>query len=336
MAAAPAYESAAAILSPPSEVDTLNELLLDDDARAKDEYINSHPLVASLRADPNYVESRPHMRIPTPWRKHNLTGGTLLGPGKMTILPYGWARNDGKSYVQITHVGTDLCGHVGIIHGGFLATMLDEGLARCCFPVLPFNIGMTAKLEIDYKAPAMADQFLVLRARTVKVEGRKAWVEGHIETLPAEEGQEPAILATASALFISPRQAAVRAPTVRDILMTMTNSIPYHRRWPKFTQSTTNNAHNELGLSLSRGQWDSAVVAPRRSHVGDGKSSALRNTPIQTSETSGTQGSEQHNRMRNESRRRRVVGSNDAEGRDWTLCNVIPMYRPVKIEVDRE
>ncbi|KAL2269907.1 hypothetical protein VTJ83DRAFT_2091 [Remersonia thermophila] len=210
MAAAPAYESAAAILSPPSEADALNELLLDDEARAKDEYINSHPLVASLRADPEYIESRPHLGIPPAWRKQNLTGGTLFGPGKMTILPYGWSRNDGKSYVQITHVGTDLCGHVGIIHGGFLATMLDEGLARCCFPVLPFNIGMTAKLEINYKAPAAADQFLVLRARTAKVEGRKAWVEGHIETLPAE-GQEPTILATASALFISPRQAAMMA-----------------------------------------------------------------------------------------------------------------------------
>ena len=69
---------------------------------------------------------------------------------------------------------------------------------------------MTAKLEINYKVPAVADQYLVLRATTVKVEGRKAWVEGHIETLPTEEGQEPTILATASALYVSPKQAAVR------------------------------------------------------------------------------------------------------------------------------
>ncbi|KAK4128272.1 Thioesterase/thiol ester dehydrase-isomerase [Parathielavia appendiculata] len=212
MAAAPAYESAATFLSPPTDADTLDAFIpQDEDAQAKEAFIHSHPLTASLRSNPDYIESRPHLKIPPSWRRHNLTGGTLVGPGKMAIPPISWTHRKGKSYVQIQHVGTDLCGHVGIIHGGFLATMLDEGLARCCFPVLPFNVGMTAKLEINYKAPAMADQYLVLRATTVKVEGRKAWVEGHIETLPTEPSQEPTILATASALYISPKQAAMMA-----------------------------------------------------------------------------------------------------------------------------
>lgn len=210
MAAAPAYESAAAILSPPSDAETLDLFVAqDDDAKTKEDYINAHPLTASLRANPDFTESRPHMKIPPSWRKHNLTGGTLIGPGKMVVPPFSWVERGGKSYVQISHVGTDLCGHMGIIHGGFLATMLDEGLARCCFPALPFNVGMTAKLEINYKAPAKADQFLVLRATTVNVEGRKAWVEGRIETLPTEDGQQPTVLATASALYISPKQASV-------------------------------------------------------------------------------------------------------------------------------
>lgn len=214
MAAAPAYQSATAVLSPASDAETLGAFEpQDDDARAKQDYINVHPLAVALRERPDFIESRPHMKIPESWRKHNLTGGTLAGPGKIIIPPFSWTQREGKSYVQITHVGTDLCGHMGIIHGGFLATMLDEGLARCCFPALPYNIGLTAKLEINYKAPAMADQYLVLRASTIKVEGRKAWVEGHIETLPDKEGQEPTILATASALYVSPKQASVRDGT---------------------------------------------------------------------------------------------------------------------------
>ncbi|KAK3906821.1 Adenylylsulfate kinase-domain-containing protein, partial [Staphylotrichum tortipilum] len=210
MASAPACEAAAAILSPPSDAESLESFLpQDDDAIAKEDYINAHPLTASLRVNPDLIESRPHLKIPESWRKHNLTGGTLSGPGKMAVPPFSWTDREGRSYVQITHVGTDLCGHMGIIHGGFLATMLDEGLARCCFPILPFNVGMTAKLEINYKKPAVADQYLVLRATTVRSEGRKAWVEGQIETLPAEEGQEPTVLATASALYVSPKQASV-------------------------------------------------------------------------------------------------------------------------------
>lgn len=208
MAAERAYESATAILSTLSACNPV--VAQDDDSKAKEDYINSHPLTRSLRVDPNFTESRDHMKIPPAWRRQNLTGGALMGPGRITIPPFSWTEQGGKSYVQIIHVGANLCGHMGIIHGGFLATMLDEGFAKCCFPALPFNLGMTAKLEINYRTPAAANQYLVLRATTVKVEGRKAWVEGHIETLPTGEGQQPTVLTTACALYISPKQASVR------------------------------------------------------------------------------------------------------------------------------
>lgn len=110
--------------------------------------------------------------------------------------------------MSISYLGRDLCGHPGIVHGGFLATMLDEGLARCCFAALPNKVGMTANLNINYRAPAKADSFVVLRAKTTKVEGRKAWVSGVIETL-VSEGETPVVIAEATALFIEPRQAAV-------------------------------------------------------------------------------------------------------------------------------
>lgn len=208
----PEYKSIAAILSPPSDADTRSLFAPpDDDAQAKEDLINSHPLTASLRENPDMLESRPHLKIPPSWKKRNLTGGTLSGPGRVVVPPFSWSEKGGKSYVQISHVGTDLCGHMGIIHGGFLATMLDEGLARCCLPIMPLNIAVTAKLAVSYKAPAIADQYLVLRATTVRVEGRKAWVEGHIETLPTEEGQQPIVLATATALYVSPKQASALA-----------------------------------------------------------------------------------------------------------------------------
>jgi len=205
-------ESASAILSPPSDGETLSMYTPDDDeSQAKEDFINNHPLVMSLRSDPDLIESRPHMKIPPAWRKQSLTGGTLIGPGKVTVPPFSWCENTGKTFVQICHVGSDLCGHMGIVHGGFLATMLDEGLARCCLPVLPYRIGMTAKLEINYKAPALANQYLVLRATTTKVAGRKAWVEGQIETLPTKAGEQPVVLATANALYVSPRHASIMA-----------------------------------------------------------------------------------------------------------------------------
>lgn len=177
------------------------------EAQAMEDHINNHPLVVELRANPDLTESRPHLKLPLIWREHSLTAGTLLGPGRVGVPPFDWTEKGGKSYVQIAHLGVDLCGHPGIIHGGFLATMLDEGLARCCFDVLPHKVGLTANLSIDYVAPCKADNYVVLRATTVKSEGRKAWVEGRIETL-VQPGETPVVLARAKALFVSPKGAA--------------------------------------------------------------------------------------------------------------------------------
>ncbi|KAJ5587611.1 thioesterase family protein [Penicillium hispanicum] len=180
----------------------------DATAQEIDDHLRTHPEAVKLRENPDFKEARPHLKIPESLRARSLTAGTLAGPNKIVVPPYVFGERDGKSMVSLMFLGSDICGHPGIVHGGLLATLLDEGLARCCFPALPNKVGVTANLNIDYRAPAMADSYVALRAETVKVEGRKAWVEGRIETLP-EDGKEPVVLVEAKALFIEPKQAAV-------------------------------------------------------------------------------------------------------------------------------
>jgi acyl-coenzyme A thioesterase PaaI-like protein len=179
----------------------------NEEARAVEDFINNHPLTAELRNDPKFVESRPHLKLPAAFRRQNLTAGMLLGPGRFVVPPVVFI-NDSESVVAISYLGPNLCGHPGLVHGGVLATMLDEGLARCCFDALPRKIAVTAKLEVNYRQPVRTGTYVVLRARTVRVEGRKAWVEGHLETLP-DGDSKPVILAEASALYISPRPSTV-------------------------------------------------------------------------------------------------------------------------------
>ncbi|KAJ5140154.1 hypothetical protein N7448_003562 [Penicillium atrosanguineum] len=189
-----------------------------EDARAAevDSHIRNHPEAAKLRANPDFKEARPHLKIPETLRPRSLTAGTLAGPNKIVVPPLVFSEKEGKSMVSLMYLGSDMCGHIGIVHGGLLATLLDEGFARCCFPALPNKIGVTANLNIDYRAPAMANSYVALRAETVRVEGRKAWVEGRIETLP-EEGKEPVVLVEAKALFIEPKQAAALANLSRGV-----------------------------------------------------------------------------------------------------------------------
>lgn len=210
MTAAPALPTAQALIQPPSDEETLTLYTpTTEELAAIEAQIFDHPLTRSLLEDDKYIASRPHLKIPEPMREQSLTGGTLLGPEKIAVPPVQFTTTDGTTFVSLQYVGSALCGHPGIVHGGLLATLLDEGLARCCFPALPNKVAVTASLKIDYKRPVLAGQILVLKAETLKVEGRKAWVKGRLETLPDEaSGEKPVVLTEGEALFIEPRQAA--------------------------------------------------------------------------------------------------------------------------------
>jgi acyl-coenzyme A thioesterase PaaI-like protein len=214
MASAPALDSLRAIANPPSDAETLSLFVPpSEEVAAIERALFSHPLTRSLLQDEKYVASRPHLKIPEKLRAQNLTGGTLLGPDKIAVPPLQFTTADGSTFVCLQYLGPGLCGHPGIVHGGLLATLLDEGLARCCFPALPNKVAVTASLKVDYRAPCMAGQIIVTRAETTKVEGRKAWVKGRLETLVSVEEweagrREGVVLTEGEALFIEPRQAA--------------------------------------------------------------------------------------------------------------------------------
>ncbi|KAH8697328.1 thioesterase family protein [Talaromyces proteolyticus] len=192
----------------PTDQETLELFQPGDELSQEiDNYIKTHPLAEKLRSQPEFSESRPHLKIPETTRGRMLTGGTLTGPNRIVVPPYAWSEKSGKEMVSISYLGSELCGHPGIVHGGLLATILDEGLARCCIPALPNGVVVTANLNIDYRRPVEADKYLVLRATTVKVEGRKAWVEGRLESLP-EGDEEPVVFVEAKGLFVEPKYAA--------------------------------------------------------------------------------------------------------------------------------
>ena len=216
MSVAPAAETINGYVNPPADKETLH--LYTPPSPSVEEinaYILSHPMAEKLRSQPGMVESRPHMRIPPAMRAHNLTGGTLAGEGKIAVPPLNFNEKGMElpSMVQFMYLGPALCGHPGIVHGGLLATMLDEGLARACFPALPNKVGVTASLKIDYRIPCPAGSYVVLKAYTQKVEGRKVWCNGWIELL-GEDDSEGVKLVEAEALFIEPKGAKNMAKNI--------------------------------------------------------------------------------------------------------------------------
>jgi hypothetical protein len=105
--------------------------------------LQSLRLLYSLRSQPDadeWYETRPYTNYPEERRVNNLSAGALRGPGKLALRPLVRSRKDEKEAIVFIHVGRGLCGHDGIIHGGLLATLLDESLARTVggFFLLPY------------------------------------------------------------------------------------------------------------------------------------------------------------------------------------------------------
>jgi hypothetical protein len=80
--------------------------------------------------------ARPYANIPENLRRHSLTAGLLQGPGRMAIPPLLFVRVDEKAITGVIHLGRSICGHDGIVHGGAIATLFDDGLFRTVSDIL--------------------------------------------------------------------------------------------------------------------------------------------------------------------------------------------------------
>ncbi|KAJ5723101.1 thioesterase family protein [Penicillium malachiteum] len=179
-----------------------------------EQFIESHSLTSSLRRDSNYIEKRPHLSIPESMRSQNILTGPLWGPKRITVAPYVF-ENTGKSMIMIIHLGNELSSHSGMVHGGLLATLLDETLVRCSSTAFEKKVAVTANLNIDFRNPALVNSYYVLTTEVSQLQGRKAWLNGRIETLPNQE-ENPVLIAEAKALFVEPRNAEVSSAPLRS------------------------------------------------------------------------------------------------------------------------
>jgi acyl-coenzyme A thioesterase PaaI-like protein len=71
-------------------------------------------------------------------------------------------------------------GFPGIVHGGIIASMLDEMVSRAAMIGDTDRFRMTAKLEIRYRAPVPTGQLLKLRAVIEKRRGRISFTKAEL------------------------------------------------------------------------------------------------------------------------------------------------------------
>ncbi|KAI1809673.1 hypothetical protein GGS20DRAFT_266107 [Poronia punctata] len=179
------------------------------------------PIVERLSRDPSWASWDAYAGVPRTPQATN-PGGISAAQSRITSGPM--AGSSGLAFQRVFHnaatgelvtvvyFGAGLAGWPGIVHGGALATVLDESLGRCAILRFPSRTGVTANLEMQYRAPTLTNNFYVIRtepiARTesdgVPKSDRKLWVRGSLET---ENGK---VCVEAKALFVVPRGYELR------------------------------------------------------------------------------------------------------------------------------
>ncbi|MGP8253694.1 MAG: PaaI family thioesterase [Terracidiphilus sp.] len=126
-----------------------------------------------------------HHKLPAPQAEHltpfahqasNRCFG--CGPANPSGLQLQFQLAPDLTVVCIAQVSDDFSGHPGYLHGGVIATLLDEAMSKS---VRARNaLAMTRELKVEYLRPVPSCSPIRIEGRVTKHEGRKYWAEASI------------------------------------------------------------------------------------------------------------------------------------------------------------
>lgn len=125
------------------------------------------------------------------------------GEANPTGLHLEFFRAEDGTVVSLPTIGSRFEGPKGFVHGGIIATLLDETMSKAV-RAAGFT-AMTRHMAVDYLRPVPSCEPIRLEGLMVRSEGRKHWTEAKILN------QMSVILATGKGLFVEVNPERVRA-----------------------------------------------------------------------------------------------------------------------------
>jgi uncharacterized protein (TIGR00369 family) len=113
---------------------------------------------------------------PFPHSAHNRCFG--CGPANPTGLHLEFMRAEDGSIVCEATVPDRFEGPSGLLHGGIIATLLDEAMSKAVRA--SGRTAMTRQMEVDYRRPIPSGAQIRIEGRIERSEGRKHWTEARI------------------------------------------------------------------------------------------------------------------------------------------------------------
>ncbi|KAI1261555.1 hypothetical protein F5Y18DRAFT_419508 [Xylariaceae sp. FL1019] len=175
-------------------------------------------IVRELSADPSWTSWDAYAgvsRTPVDGRishaETRITSGPMAGSSGLAFQRIFHNISTGE-VVTVVYFGAGLAGWPGVVHGGAIATVLDESMGRCAILRFPARTGVTANLDLSYRAPTLTNNYYVIRSQPIVTEtdevvaadgsrrsDRKLWTQARMETVKGK------LCVEAKALFVVPK-----------------------------------------------------------------------------------------------------------------------------------
>lgn len=194
------------------------------------------PWTAALLSKPNLITRVPDSRSLKPTNEDSLFATTLKTPTTIRSCINVYSRPEPSDpYVRevttLATLGPALDGHPGILHGGIVASLLDEAMGLLMFVnherdhFLAVGRGQaegerpatglgsfTAYLNVKYLRPVRTGAAVQVVSWYVKREGRKQFINAEIRQSEGggeDDCGEVVVCATGEALFVVPRTSRI-------------------------------------------------------------------------------------------------------------------------------
>ncbi|KAJ5887444.1 hypothetical protein N7495_007485 [Penicillium taxi] len=183
-----------------------------------EQFLDSLTLVQDLRRNPDCTETVAYESFGPEQKLHRLTSGPMAGTPHsvprhcdqilsnrlFSVQRVFWNEKE-KNLTSVVFLGNGLEGFPLLVHGGALATVIDENLGRVAIRHFPARTGVTANLNINYRHPTFSNMFYSLHT-TLDLErstDRKAYATCQVRDLSGK------VCVEASGLFVVPRNFAL-------------------------------------------------------------------------------------------------------------------------------
>ena len=130
------------------------------------------------------------------------------GPANASGLHLEFLLAEDGSVVSLPTIADTFEGPHGYLHGGVIATLLDEAMSKAVRA--RGLMAMTRQMEVDYLRPVPSAMPIRIEGHMVRSEGRKHWAEARILN------SKGSTLATAKGLFVEVRASRMTGGRPED------------------------------------------------------------------------------------------------------------------------